>query len=78
MPESIQCLSCKHYRGAYDTGSHCDAFPYEGGKRIPDEIFSGVFDHRNKHEGDNGILWESNGLEIEDDEPMDMTNQPLL
>ena len=57
MPQSTQCLSCKHYLGGFNNGMYCNAFPFEKGKSIPYEIFSGKFDHRNKHKDDNGILW---------------------
>lgn len=32
----------------------CAAFP----AGIPDEIFSGQFDHRKAYDGDGGIRWE--------------------
>ena len=45
MPQSQQCLSCKHYLGGFDDGMYCNAFPVEKNKPIPYEIFSGQFDH---------------------------------
>ena len=82
MPQSTQCLSCKHYLGGFNNGMYCNAFPFEKGKSIPYEIFSGKFDHRNKHKDDNGILWEKSEDYIddpEDDDPiMDMSDQPPL
>ena len=47
MPQSDQCITCVHYRGALT----CDAFP----KRIPQEILSGLFDHRLPYPNDRGI-----------------------
>ena len=32
----------------------CKAFPV----KIPQEIFTGLFDHREPYPGDNGIRWE--------------------
>ena len=79
MPQSTQCLGCANYQGPFDTGSHCKAFPYEDGKAIPEEIMTGLFDHRNPHKEDNGIKYESNGLiDTIDDEPMDTSAQPPL
>lgn len=51
---SDQCISCKHYRGVFT----CDAFP----KGIPDEISEGSFDHKEPHEGDQGIRYETDDL----------------
>jgi len=50
MPNSNQCNSCIHYQGPFS----CDAFPEE----IPDDIFTGLFDHTKPYPGDNGIRWE--------------------
>jgi hypothetical protein len=51
------CMYCKRLR--MGAGNFvCDAFP----DRIPDDIFIGGFDHRNAHEGDNGILFELSDL----------------
>jgi len=49
MPQSNQCLFCKHY-----IYLSCKAFPDE----IPDEIFTGEYDHTEPYEGDNGIRFE--------------------
>ncbi len=51
MTQSIQCLTCKHYRGLWE----CEAFP-DG---IPEVISSGDHDHREPFKGDNGIRWEA-------------------
>lgn len=51
MPQSIQCLTCKHYLGIQE----CDAFP--GG--IPQEIYTGEYDHREPFPGDGGVRWEA-------------------
>jgi hypothetical protein len=55
MTSSIQCPSCRHYRGL----RACAAFP----KKIPATIFEGFFDHKKpypniKNPGDNGIRFE--------------------
>lgn len=47
-----QCAFCKHLISGRD--KTCAAFP-DG---IPIEISAGAFDHRNPHEGDNGIQFE--------------------
>lgn len=47
MPQSDQCISCRHYRGDLQ----CDAFP----ERIPQEILSGEHDHTKPFTGDHGI-----------------------
>ena len=47
----ISCQSCKHYK----TQRKCKAFP----KEIPDEIWYGKNDHKQKVRGDNGIQYES-------------------
>ena len=82
MPQSQQCLSCKHYLGGFDDGMYCNAFPVEKNKPIPYEIFSGQFDHRLKHPEDNGILWEKNKDYIDDPDDddliIDMNRQPPL
>ena len=51
MPQSDQCIMCKHYRVGELA---CDAFP----DRILQEIISGLFDHSQPYEGDHGILFE--------------------
>ena len=66
--ESLQCLNCIHYQGGSSDGVHCAAFPMEGEVPIPQDIFTGRFDHRKPHEGDHGIRYESSGLIPEVDE----------
>ena len=79
MPQSTQCLGCVHYQGPFNSGLHCDAFPHEKGKPIPEDIFTGLFDHRNAHEGDNGIRYKADEtINVTDDDPTDMSNQPPL
>ena len=47
----MQCMNCKNYSNEFK----CDAFP----QRIPDDIFTGEFDHTEKHpDQDNDILFE--------------------
>ena len=49
--QSDQCILCKHY----NFFTQCEAFP----KGIPEEIFSGEFDHEEKYPGqDNDIVFE--------------------
>ncbi len=50
MPQSDQCLTCRHYEGDFA----CAAFP----SRIPQEILTGLYDHREAYQGDHGIRWE--------------------
>jgi len=50
MPLSYQCMTCKHYMGL----GGCLAF-LDG---IPEEIFSGLFDHTKPYKGDGGLRWE--------------------
>lgn len=49
--QSMQCLWCKH---KWDGVLRCDAFP-DG---IPDEIVTGLHDHRKPFGGDGGIRYE--------------------
>ena len=79
MPQSTQCLGCDHYQGGFKTGLHCKAFPYEKKVSIPDEILTGLFDHRNAYKGDNGIRYKNDGiLNNKDEDIMDMSDQPPL
>jgi hypothetical protein len=80
MPQSLQCFGCVHYQGAFETGTHCKAFPSEDGKPIPEDIIQGAFDHREEYLGDNGIRFKSNGqLDVYDDDDLtDMSDQPPL
>ena len=57
MPQSDQCISCRHYRGPYT----CAAFPGS----IPEEIITGGFDHSQPYPGDGGIRFEE--VELDDD-----------
>ena len=50
MSQSMHCLTCKHYEGAWT----CAAFP----QKIPSEIATGDHDHRTPFEGDGGIRFE--------------------
>lgn len=54
-----QCTpSCARYRSFLTTGldgPSCTAFP-DG---IPADIWENRFDHRQPHEGDHGLQWES-------------------
>lgn len=50
MPQSNQCITCRHYRLA----GACDAFP-DG---IPVVILKGERDHREPYPGDHGIQYE--------------------
>jgi hypothetical protein len=54
MSQSYQCVSCKHFVPDFT----CKAFP-EG---IPEEIYSGEFDHAKPYKkddvDDNGTQWE--------------------
>jgi len=49
MPYSVQCLMCIHYR----MDLKCAAFP----DRIPEEIFTGIRDHRRPYPGDKGLRY---------------------
>lgn len=53
--QSSQCLECTHYQGDVT----CDAFP----DRIPEEIMTGLHDHREPYSGDNGIQFEATNEE---------------
>lgn len=47
------CETCKHL-WKDEIGYKCNAFPMG----IPDEIFTGEFDHIKPHENDRGIQYE--------------------
>ena len=47
----FSCRKCKHLN---EDGISCTAFP----DVIPEDIISGVFDHRKTFPGDHGILFE--------------------
>lgn len=65
MPQSTQCIHCRHYLG----GLTCTAFP----QGIPKEILSGEHDHREPYDGDQGIRWEQDPRmpDLEDEEADD-------
>jgi len=50
MPQSTQCLFCKHYQGLWQ----CDAYP----EKIPVEIATGEHDHTKPFKGDQGVRFE--------------------
>lgn len=55
MTVSVQCFSCRHYRGLNaEHRMSCDAFP-DG---IPPEIARGEFAHTEPYPGDNGVRFE--------------------
>lgn len=49
---TVQCVTCLHYLGSRT----CDAFPIE----IPEEIFTGLHDHREPFPADQDIRYEHN------------------
>src|SRR3569832_1665235 len=52
---TAQCFICSCFCGFFVVGMlSCDAFP----TGIPTEILTGAFDHREPHEGDNGVRFE--------------------
>ena len=57
MPISLQCYECKHYID----GVTCMAF-----EKIPEEIYTGEFDHTEPYPGDQGYRYEK--LELEEEE----------
>lgn len=70
--QSSQCLECRHYRGVQERKDFpvhvCEAYP-DG---IPEEIVTGMHDHRAPFAGDNGILFEpanEKQLSEDDDQP---------
>jgi len=48
--ETVYCMTCKHYNGLQT----CDAFK----DKIPQDIFTGLRNHEEPVEGDNGITYE--------------------
>jgi len=61
---TAQCFNCTRFRGNTDDGVlHCDAFP----NGIPAEILTGEFDHREPHEGDNGLRFDAVDPSLVDD-----------
>lgn len=59
-----QCLTCIHFgSGTSEVDSPPTCAAYDEG--IPDRIWWNQVDHREPHEGDNGIQWESIGDGIE-------------
>lgn len=55
------CLGCKHFRPDASTLT-CDAFP-DG---IPKDIYESRSDHRRRHVGDNGIVFEPKSTKAAD------------
>jgi hypothetical protein len=47
------CIACERLRFRQQ-GGYCAAFPHG----IPDDIAFGMFDHREGHEGDNGVRFK--------------------
>lgn len=62
MSQSTQCNDCANYFGIF----RCRAFP---NRDIPDEIFTGVHDHRQPYPGDHGIGFEPLPENLETGEP---------
>lgn len=58
--ECSQCIKCNNF-GMF---RECKAFP----KGIPEDIWTGLFDHKNPHEGDHGIQFEPLFLDEETSE----------
>lgn len=59
----IKCLDCKHLdRENFVAGLFCDAFP-DG---IPYDIATGKFIHDKLYEGDNGIIFEADEVDKDD------------
>jgi len=52
LPER-PCFDCEHFRGA--KFGRCDAFP----NQIPEQIWSGKFQHDKPFPGDHGIRFDS-------------------
>ena len=58
--QSTQCLNCAHFLGGFSDGFHCTAYPF-GGEEIPEDIVTGVADHREPYKGDHGIRYKDAG-----------------
>ncbi len=50
MPNSAQCIECKHYEGLLTCAAYKNEIPYE--------ILSGEHDHTKPYKGDGGIRFE--------------------
>lgn len=59
--DSVQCLSCSRYWGAWT----CEAFP-DG---IPEDVKTGVFDHTKPHPSDKGLQFDPLDDLDDEDEP---------
>jgi len=46
--------------GGFSDGFHCTAYPF-GGEEIPEDIVTGVADHREPYKGDHGIRYKDSG-----------------
>ena len=69
-----QCVWCRH---RWDDGRRCEAFP-DG---IPEAIAENRYDHRDPYEGDRGVRFEPEQVEIEFldvDEPASNGSQVAL